>query len=120
MLIVKNPQQNLSHFGAGYTINSNGKQYVVAKRGEKTLNSNAAKLNDLASFSRFTRGDKEYRTSDNQSVKVKSDVSGNVIITHNGKSKTIPQDTYNAILQNLGDADVNPIDYLPQLELFTR
>jgi len=116
----ENPQQNLSHFGAGYTINSNGKQYVVAKRGEKTLNSNAAKLNDLASFSRFTRGDKEYRTSDNQPVKVKSDVSGNVIITYNGKSKTIPQDTYNAVLQNLGNADVNPIDYLPQLELFTR
>jgi hypothetical protein len=116
----ENPQQNLSHFGAGYTINSNGKQYVVAKRGEKALNSNAAKLNDLASFSRFIREDKEYRTSDNQPVKVKSDISGNVIITYNGKSKTIPQDTYNAVLKNLGDADVNPIDYLPQLELFTK
>jgi hypothetical protein len=116
----ENPQQNLSHFGAGYTINSNGKQYVVAKRGEKALNSNAAKLNDLASFSRFIREDKEYRTSDNQPVKVKSDISGNVIITYNGKSKTIPQDTYNAVLQNLGNADVNPIDYLPQLELFTN
>jgi len=115
----ENPQQDLSYFGNGYTINSNGRQLVVAKRGRESLNSNSAKLNDLASFSRFGRGEKEYMTSDNKPVKVKSDISGNVIITSNGKSSSaIPQETYNAILQNLGDAGVNPIDYLPQLELF--
>jgi hypothetical protein len=115
----ENPQQDLSYFGAGYTINSNGKQYIVAKRGEVPLNSSAAKLNDLASFSRFSRDEKQYRTSDGQPVKVKSDFSGNVIITYNGKSKTVDKDLYNATLQRLGDADVkNPIDYLPQFELF--
>ena len=117
----ENPQQDLSYFGNGYTINANGKQFVVAKRGRESLNTNSAKLNDLASFSRYSRDEKEYRTTDNIPVKIKSDVSGNVVITVNGKAKPpIPQDTYNAILQNLGDAGVNPINYLPQLELFKK
>jgi hypothetical protein len=117
----ENPQQDLSYFGNGYTINANGKQFVVAKRGKESLNTNSAKLNDLASFSRYSRDEKEYRTTDNIPVKIKSDVSGNVVITVNGKAKPpIPQDTYNAILQNLGDAGVNPINYLPQLELFKK
>ena len=117
----ENPQQDLSYFGNGYTINANGKQFVVAKRGRESLNTNSAKLNDLASFSRYSRDEKEYRTTDNVPVKIKSDVSGNVVITVNGKAKPpIPQDTYNAILQNLGDAGVNPINYLPQLELFKK
>ena len=114
----ENPQQDLSYFGNGYTINSNGRQLVVAKRGRESLNSNSAKLNDLASFSRFSRDEKEYRTSDNEPVKVKSDVSGNVIITSGGKSKTMPSEQFNAILENLGNAGVNPVNYLPQLELF--
>jgi hypothetical protein len=117
----ENPQQDLSYFGNGYTINANGRQLVVAKRGRESLNTNSAKLNDLASFSRYSRDEKEYRTTDNIPVKIKSDVSGNVVITVNGKAKPpIPQDTYNAILQNLGDAGVNPINYLPQLELFKK
>jgi len=101
----ENAQQDLSYFGAGYPVNVGGKQFIVAKRGPDTLNSNAAKINDLASFARFGRSPKEYRTTDGKIIKVSSDFSGNVIVEGNGKkSAPISPDNFNRWLEGFNNS----------------
>lgn len=101
----ENPKQDLSYFGAGYPVNVGGKQFIVAKRGRDVLNSNAAKINDLASFARFARSPKEYRTTDGKIIKVSSDISGNVIVEGNGKkSAPISSDNFNRWLEGFNNS----------------
>lgn len=106
------PQQDLSYLNAGHTVDINGKQYVV---GNKTLlGTPAANLGDLASFGRYGRTEKVYKT-EHGNASVRSDYSGNVYITHNGKTKKYLQEEYNNIMQQLGDAEKDPVKYLPIL-----
>jgi hypothetical protein len=115
-----NPQsENMSYFGSGYTVNSNGKQYIIAKRSE--VNSPAAKLNDLGSFSRFVRDDKQY-SSTHGPISVKSNGSQVYVKGKNAAGKVVTKkyeaDEFTNLLYTVGNADlkngtkIDPIDYL--------
>jgi hypothetical protein len=115
-----NPQsENMSYFGSGYTVNSNGKQYIIAKRSE--VNSPAAKLNDLGSFSRFVRDDKQY-SSTHGPISVRSNGSQVYVKGKNAAGKEVTKryeaDEFTNLLYTVGNADlkngtkIDPIDYL--------
>ena len=115
-----NPQsENMSYFGSGYTVNSNGKQYIIAKRSE--VNSPAAKLNDLGSFSRFVRDDKQY-SSTHGPVSVRSNGSQVYVKGKNAEGREVTKkyeaDEFTDLLYKVGNADlkngtkIDPIDYL--------
>ena len=111
--------ENMSYFGSGYTVNSNGKQYIIAKRSE--VNSPAAKLNDLGSFSRFVRDDKQY-SSTHGPVSVRSNGSQVYVKGINAEGKEVTKkyeaDEFTDLLYKVGNADlkngtkIDPIDYL--------
>jgi hypothetical protein len=106
------PQQDLSYLNAGHTVDINGKQYIV---GNKTLlNTPASNLGDLASFGRYGRTEKVYKT-DHGDASLRSDYSGNVYITYKGKTKKYLQEEYNNIMQQLGESEQDPVKYLPIL-----
>ncbi len=66
-----NPQANLSHFGTGYTVSINGKNYIMANRENRGTRN--AVLNDLAGFTRIARHPVTYQNSNGKEVKVESD-----------------------------------------------
>jgi hypothetical protein len=111
--------EDMSYFGSGYTVNSNGKQYIIAKRSE--VNSPAAKLNDLGSFSRFVRDDKQY-SSTHGPVSVRSNGSQVYVKGINAEGREVTKkyeaDEFTDLLYKVGNADlkngtkIDPIDYL--------
>ena len=116
---INKQSENMSYFGAGYTVNSNGNQYIIAKRSD--VNTPAAKLNDLGSFSRFVRDDKQY-SSTHGPVSVRSNGSQVYVKGKNAAGKVVTKkyeaDEFTNLLYTVGNADlkngtkIDPIDYL--------
>ncbi len=100
-----NPQGDLSHFGTGYVVSINGRNYIMANRANR--GSRNAQLNDLAGFSRIARNPIKYRTSDGKEVEIKSDGESVYL-----KGKKIQKDKFNQLIDAASQSGGSIIDVL--------
>jgi len=95
---------NLSHLGTGYVVSINGKNYIIGNRKDKDTNN--AKFNNLASFSRTlregrydTKGiDPNTKKPVRASVAIKSDMDNVYITNRNGTITVSNEDWDNQVL----------------------